>query len=309
MRLTVIGNGSPLRQLLERLRVLQIILDTVLTDAPIPAFRAELLHLGVREVHDTAVLRSDRWPPFGGGEDEWLVSINSALVVPPELLARFPRRAINCHPGLLPEYAGLHVHQWAIRNGDTTFGVTVHFMEASIDTGAILGEHRFPVRPRDTGLTLFTRCIAAEAALAADILTRIAMGEALVARPQDPTRRRFYRHRDALDGRIDWRWPATAVVNFIRAGNYLPFTSPSYVAKLDPLMDVAVEVFTAALNRPTALAPGNFADLTAAGPLIACGDGYTICVQHARSAGRAMDAVAWRRYIDALAGPLKGRCT
>jgi UDP-4-amino-4-deoxy-L-arabinose formyltransferase/UDP-glucuronic acid dehydrogenase (UDP-4-keto-hexauronic acid decarboxylating) len=308
MRLTVIGNGPPLRRLLEGLRRLPITLQAVITDAPTPALYAELLRVGAHGVYDTALLRSSSWPQFGGGDCDWLVSINSKLVVPPQMLARFPQRAINCHPGLLPEYAGLHVHQWAIRNGETTFGVTVHFMDATIDTGAILVQQRFPVRPQDTGLTLFTRCVAAEVALAVDILARITAGEALTAQAQDPARRHFYRHRDALDGRIDWRWPAAAVVNFIRAGNYLPLASPTYVAELDPLPDGRrIEVLAATANGPTSLVPGTLVSVAADGPVIAAGDNQGIRIVQARSSGHAMDAAAWQRYFDAFAGRLRGR--
>jgi methionyl-tRNA formyltransferase len=307
MRLTVVGNGPPLRRLLEGLKRVPISFDAIITDAPTPALCAEIRRLGALAIYDTALFHGADRPEFGGGEDDWLVSINSTLVVPPELLARFPRRAINCHPGLLPEYAGLHAHQWAIRNGETTFGVTVHFMEAAIDTGAILGEQRFPVRPQDTGLTLFTRCVAAEVALAVDILARIAAGEALVARPQDLVRRHFYRHRDALDGRIDWRWPAATIANFIRAANYLPFASPTYVAQLDPVVDGPVEVFAAAVNGPTLLAPGTLVSFAPDGPIIACGDKRGIRILHARLGGTAMDAAAWQKYFEAVLVPLKGR--
>jgi UDP-4-amino-4-deoxy-L-arabinose formyltransferase/UDP-glucuronic acid dehydrogenase (UDP-4-keto-hexauronic acid decarboxylating) len=308
MRLTAIGNGRPLRQLLDGVRSLPITIDAVVADAPTPAFRAEALRLGARKVYDAALFQSAGASQFGGGEDHWLVSINNTLAVPAELLARFPQRAINCHPGLLPEYAGLHVHQWAIRNAETTFGATVHFMEESIDTGAIIGERRFPVRPADTGFTLFARCLAAEVTLATNILARIAAGEALVARPQDLTRRHLYRHRDALDGRIDWRWPAATIVNFIRAGNYLPFASPTYVAELDPLPDDRpIEILAATVNGPTSLSPGNLVSFAAEGPVIACGDQQAIRILQARSDGHAMNAAGWRRYFDALASPLKGR--
>jgi methionyl-tRNA formyltransferase len=52
-------------------------------------------------------------------------------------------------------------------------------LEQSIDTGAIIAEQRFPVRQTYTGLTLFARGLAAETALATDIIARIAMGEDL----------------------------------------------------------------------------------------------------------------------------------
>ena len=36
-----------------------------------------------------------------------------------------------------PEYAGLNAPSWAIYNGEPAHGVTLHWMEAAIDTGPI----------------------------------------------------------------------------------------------------------------------------------------------------------------------------
>src|SRR5574341_1452310 len=99
-------------------------------------------------------------------------------------------------------------------------------MEERIDTGAIVGVLRFPIRPDDTGLSLFSRCLATGAELFARIVNQILRGETLADVPQDLRRRRLYRHRDALDGRIDWSDTAEKIVDFVRAGNYEPFASP-----------------------------------------------------------------------------------
>src|SRR5712692_6385946 len=51
------------------------------------------------------------------GNIDWLLSVNNTAILPGRLLAMCRHGALNLHPGLLPEYAGLHTHQWAIRNG------------------------------------------------------------------------------------------------------------------------------------------------------------------------------------------------
>jgi len=116
----------------------------------------------------------------------WLISANSAFIVPAELLEQFEGRSLNFHPGLLPEYAGLHTHQWAIRNGEREFGVTVHRMENAIDTGPIVGQVRFPVKPDDTGLSLYSRCLTAGAELFSRIAGKIVRGEPLAEIPPGP---------------------------------------------------------------------------------------------------------------------------
>jgi phosphoribosylglycinamide formyltransferase-1 len=53
-------------------------------------------------------------------------------------LAAFPDRVINVHPALLPAFAGLGAVQQALDYGVKVFGVTVHFVDAGMDTGPII---------------------------------------------------------------------------------------------------------------------------------------------------------------------------
>src|SRR6266404_5698950 len=74
------------------------------------------------------------------------------------------------------------------------------------------------------------------------IIAQITRGESLTDVPQDLARRRLYRHRDALDGRIDWNESAVRITDFTRTGNYEPFASPSNVARLGRMGGFDVEV-------------------------------------------------------------------
>jgi methionyl-tRNA formyltransferase len=232
-----------------------------------------------------------------GIADKWLISANSTLIIPPDVLAVFEGQSLNLHPGLLPEYAGLHTHQWAIRNGETEFGVTVHRMEQRVDVGAIVGQVRFSIDPMDTGLSLFGRCLAAGAELVSRIVAQIISGDPLDDIPQDLHRRRIYRHRDALEARIDWRESATRIVDFVRAGNYEPFASPTYVARLDEVEGITIKVLRAVKEEGSIARHGTILEVSAAGPLVACGDGEAIRIARARSGSRLMSLDAWHDYI------------
>ena len=58
----------------------------------------------------------------------------------PEFLAGFPQRVINVHPSLLPAFPGIGAIEQALAYGVKVFGVTVHFVDEGVDTGAIIAQ-------------------------------------------------------------------------------------------------------------------------------------------------------------------------
>ena len=89
---------------------------------------------------------------------------------------------------------------------------------------------------------------------------------------------------------------AERIVDFIRAGNYEPFTSPTYVARLDPAAGFDIEVLRASIEPASAGDPGTIIDVSAAGPLIVCGDG-AIRIAKARRGRQAMTLAQWHDYV------------
>jgi methionyl-tRNA formyltransferase len=294
VRFVVIGEGRPAKALLDVL----IAASGAAVDALVlngPESNPLAADARGRNIPVVDVVNFVREVPRTDGG--WLINANSTTIIPANVLNAFEGRSLNFHPGLLPEYAGLHTHQWAIRNGEREFGVTVHRMEQRIDTGAIVGQLRFAIRPEDTGLTLFSRCLAAGAELLPRIVTRIVRGEPLDDVAQDLTRRKLYRHKDALEGRIDWTASAQSIVDFIRAGNYEPLTSPTYVARLDGTGEVDVEVLRGRVEAASQGAPGAIVALSDEGPLVVCGDGAAVRIVRARRAGKTMSRAHWDDYL------------
>jgi len=89
---------------------------------------------------------------------DWLEEHSVRLVVlagymhllTPGFLARFPERVVNVHPSLLPEFPGVRPIEDALAAGVQTTGVTVHLVDAGIDSGPILQQRPVPVEPRET---------------------------------------------------------------------------------------------------------------------------------------------------------------
>jgi phosphoribosylglycinamide formyltransferase-1 len=81
-----------------------------------------------------------------GAMAEWLAQRGAQLVVlagymellGEPFLARFPGAVINVHPSLLPAFPGLGAIEQALAYGVKVFGVTVHFVDAGVDSGPVI---------------------------------------------------------------------------------------------------------------------------------------------------------------------------
>jgi phosphoribosylglycinamide formyltransferase 1 len=79
---------------------------------------------------------------------DWLDSKGARLVVlagymallSEPFLARFEGAVINVHPSLLPAFSGTRAIEQALEYGVKVFGVTVHFVDAGVDTGPVIAQ-------------------------------------------------------------------------------------------------------------------------------------------------------------------------
>jgi methionyl-tRNA formyltransferase len=102
---------------------------------------------------------------------------------------------LNLHGGLSPDYRGADCTFWALYNGEPQrVGCTLHFINAGIDTGALVAHVCPEVRDGDDELTLFWRAVRDSADAYAEAIERLARGEALGLR-QD-RKGRLYQVKD-----------------------------------------------------------------------------------------------------------------
>jgi len=95
-------------------------------------------------------------------------------------LGAFAGRIINIHPSLLPAFPGLDAWKQALAHGVKVTGCTVHFVDAGVDSGPIIGQQTVPVLDADTPETLHQRIQTAEHALYPQCVAALARGQITV---------------------------------------------------------------------------------------------------------------------------------
>jgi phosphoribosylglycinamide formyltransferase 1 len=68
----------------------------------------------------------------------------------PVFLDRFSGRIVNVHPSLLPQFPGGRAIADALDAGVDMTGVTVHYVDEGLDTGAVIRQEAVAVEPRAT---------------------------------------------------------------------------------------------------------------------------------------------------------------
>jgi phosphoribosylglycinamide formyltransferase-1 len=97
-----------------------------------------------------------------------------------DFLRAFEGRIVNIHPSLLPSFPGLEAWRQALDHGVKFTGCTVHYVDAGVDSGAIIGQRTVPVLDDDTPEALHQRIHAAEHELYPECVAAIARGDVSV---------------------------------------------------------------------------------------------------------------------------------
>lgn len=146
-----------------------------------------------------------------------VVSMSYDQIIRSALIALPPLGMINVHAGALPFYRGRNVLNWAIINGEDSFGVTCHYVDEGIDTGDIIVQRLHPIGPDDDYGQVLEHAHRLCAEVLHEALTRIADGR-VEARAQNEVHPiGFYcgRRRQG-DESLDWGQSAKRVHNFVR---------------------------------------------------------------------------------------------
>ena len=137
-------------------------------------------------------------------------------MIPSAVLSLAPKGAFNMHGSLLPQFRGRAPTNWAVLQGASVTGATLHEMVAQPDAGAIVDQSAVPILPDDTAGQVFDKVTVAAEQVLWRSLPAILEGRA----PRlfnDLSQGSYFGGRKPEDGRIDWTQPAADVYNLIRA--------------------------------------------------------------------------------------------
>ena len=106
------------------------------------------------EVHCVASVNSNSCRALLRSLDPAVVAVYGTRIIKPRTLAAVAAPFINYHAGINPAYRGQHPAYWALANRDAAHaGVTVHLVDAGVDTGEVLYQATVHFDRCDTILT------------------------------------------------------------------------------------------------------------------------------------------------------------
>lgn len=156
---------------------------------------------------------------------DWGMSAGFGYILRAPVFTAARHGTLNLHTSLLPWNRGAHPNVWTIVD-ETPAGVTLHWVDAGVDTGDILAQVKVPVTWHDTAQTLQARLLDAAVSLVEQSWPPTS---ALLAgrRPQ-PAGGTVHRVADlaTLDTLpLDEHMPVRRVLNILRARTFPPFRS------------------------------------------------------------------------------------
>ncbi len=138
----------------------------------------------------------------------------------PQALLTIPRLGfLNVHPALLPANRGPEPLFWTFRLGHSRSGVTIHLMDAGMDTGPIVAQEAFTLPEGMTYAELERQSAELGASLLVQAVDELFHGRATL-RPQDESQSHTYPYPSNQNGRDDFviypeQWDAQHVYTFI----------------------------------------------------------------------------------------------
>lgn len=203
-----------------------------------------------------------------------------AFRILPEAVFTLPKfGSINIHASLLPKYRGAAPIQRALMNGETQSGLSAFLLEKSVDTGGVIAQLPESIQPDDTYSTLAARLSQLAGKFLVETIDALESGSAKPVK-QDDEQATPAPKITADERIIDWRRPASEIVNQIRGLSEFPGAYSDWRGKRMQFLGAKL-----ALDSNVSLAPGE-ARICGKKILIGAGDGGAIEPQTCKPEGK-----------------------
>jgi phosphoribosylglycinamide formyltransferase-1 len=137
--------------------------------ASVPSFVVALADQPGRALWDAALADA-----VAAHEPDWVVCAGFMRILGAPFLERFAGRIVNTHPALLPSFPGAHGVRDALAYGVKVTGVTVHLVDAGVDTGPVLAQAAVAVEVDDDEAALHDRIKTVERSLLVETVAALA---------------------------------------------------------------------------------------------------------------------------------------
>jgi methionyl-tRNA formyltransferase len=213
-------------------------------------------------------------------EPELVFVVGWSQLVHDPVIALASEGVYGMHPTLLPRHRGRAPIPWAILSGLARTGVTLfEIVDATADSGAIVGQTVVEIDRDETATTLFDRVAEAHVELIRTHVPLLIAGTA-ARTAQDSTRASSWPKRVPADGIIDWETRAPYLYDWVRAQ-----TRP-YPGAFTFLGEEKVVIWRARpVEVETDEAAGTIVAARPEGPVVACGDGALLLEEIETDAG------------------------
>jgi methionyl-tRNA formyltransferase len=124
-------------------------------------------------------------------DTDLIVSVSCPQLFRKPLIELAERGCLNIHGAILPEYRGVLPSFWMLANGEKEAGVSIFFVNESIDAGELCGQRTFEIQPGESLDALIRRSKTEAAELLLTVLQEIEEG-ATVRRPLDLAAGSYY---------------------------------------------------------------------------------------------------------------------
>lgn len=146
---------------------------------------------------------------------DFLFSFYYRFMIKKEVLDIPTSGSLNLHGSLLPKYRGRVPVNWAVINGETETGATLHYMVEKPDAGDIVDQERVGIEFADTSLDVFRKVADAAVRIVNRAWPKLLAGTAPRI-PMNLSEGSYFGGRKPADGLIDWSRSAREIYNLVR---------------------------------------------------------------------------------------------